>query len=123
MVCKFAKYAWPAVLAALLPISCFAQNKPVITPTVPATDWRLVNSQALPLSAVGRFGGDTAVEKEYGVKSLELRTYKLEKEQAQALVEAAPDATAAYGLMTFYQTPTMTRKKRSSWRLAMAIRV
>jgi hypothetical protein len=108
MVCKFAKYAWPAVLVALLPISCFAQNKPVITPTVPATDWRLVNSQALPLSAVGRFGGDTAVEKEYGVKSLELRTYKLEKEQAQALVEAAPDATAAYGLMTFYQTPTMT---------------
>ena len=95
---------WRSVVA-LLPLSCFAQNKPVITPTVPAADWRLVNSQVLPLSAVGRFGGDTAVEKEYGVKTLELRTYQLEKEQAQVLVEAAPDATAAYGLLTFYQTP------------------
>jgi hypothetical protein len=37
----------------------------------------------------------------------------LEKEQAQALVEAAPDATAAYGLMTFYQTPSMTPEKES----------
>lgn len=111
MVSKFAKYAWPVAILTLLPLCCLAQNKPVITPTVPAADWRLVNSQSLPLSAVGKFGGDAAVEKEYGVKSLELRTYKLEKEQAQAVVEPAPDATAAYGLLTFYQTPSMTPEK------------
>ena len=111
MVCKFAKSACPLALLILFPLYCPAQTKPNITPTVPATDWRLVNSQTLPLSAIGKFGGDAAVELEYGVKSLELRTYKLEKEQAQALVEAAPDATAAYGLMTFYQNPLMTPEK------------
>jgi len=111
MGCKFAQYAWPVAILTLLPLYCPAQNKPVIAPTVPAADWRLINSQSLPLSAVGKFGGDTVVEQEYGVKSLDLRTYKLEKEEAQALVEPASDATAAYGLMTYYQTSSMTPEK------------
>jgi hypothetical protein len=80
-------------------------------PLVPAADWRQVNSQSLPLSAVGNYGGDPAVEQEYGVKSLELRTYQLHKTQTQVLVEPAADTVSAYGLFTFYETPAMTPLK------------
>ena len=80
-------------------------------PLVPAADWRQVDSHPLPLSAVSKYGGDPAVEQEYGVKTLELRTYQLGKTQTQVVVEPAADATSAYGLLTFYQTPAMTPEK------------
>ena len=78
---------------------------------MPAADWRLVNSQPFLFPRSADYGGDPAVEQEYGVKSLELRTYQLGKQQTQVLVEAAADATAAYGLLTFYRTPAMTPEK------------
>jgi hypothetical protein len=108
MVCKFAKHAWLVAVLTVLPFSCSAQDKPFVMPQVPAADWRQVDSQPLPLSAVSKYGGDPAVEVEYGVKALELRTYQLGKKQSQVVVEPATDATAAYGLLTFYQTPGMT---------------
>ena len=89
----------------------FAQEKTSIIPVVPAANWRLVASQPLPVSAVKGYGGDPSVEEEYGVKALELRTYEMEKTQAQVVVEEASDATSAYGLLTFYQTPAMTPEK------------
>jgi hypothetical protein len=61
----------------------------------------------LPVSAVGNYVGDPAVEGEYGVTAMELRTYELAKTRVQVLVEPAADATSAYGLLTFYQTPAM----------------
>jgi len=98
------------VLAAL-PFPCPAQEKPFAIPLVPAADWRQADSQPLPLSAVSNYGGDPAVEQEYGVKALDLRTYQLGKTRMQVVVEPAPDATSAYGLLTFYQTPAMATEK------------
>jgi hypothetical protein len=89
----------------------FAQEKTSIIPVVPAANWRLVDSQPLPVSAVKGYGGDPSVEVEYGVRALELRTYEMGKTQMQVVVEETPDATSAYGLLTFYQTPAMTPEK------------
>jgi len=80
-------------------------------PLVPAANWRLVESGPLPLSAVSKYGGDPAIEQEYGVKALELRTYELGKTRVQVVVEPTPDATSAYGLLTFYTTPGMLPEK------------
>ena len=107
----FAKHAWLVAVLTALPFLCSAQEKPFVMPLVPAADWRQVDSHPLPLSAVSKYGGDPAVEQEYGVKALELRTYQLGKTQTQVVVEPAPDATSAYGLLTFYQTPAMTPEK------------
>jgi hypothetical protein len=108
MALNFAKHALLAVVLLSLPFSSLAQTKPSVVTLVSAADWRQVNSQPLPLSIIGKYGGDPAVETEYGVKALELRTYRLGssgKSEAQVLVEPATDATSAYGLLTFYRTP------------------
>ncbi|MGO8786327.1 MAG: DUF6599 family protein [Terriglobia bacterium] len=80
-------------------------------PLIPAADWRQVDSSSLPLSAVATYGGIPAVEQEYGVKVLELRTYQLGKTSTQVVVEGALDPTSAYGLLTFYETPAMAPAK------------
>ena len=107
MVSKFAKHAWLVVVLTIPSVGFSAQDKPAVMPAVPAADWRQVDSHPLPLSAVSQYGGDPAVDQEYGVKALEMRTYQLGKKQAQVVVEPATDATAAYGLLTFYETPAM----------------
>ncbi len=108
MARTFAKHAWLVAVLTALPFLCPAQEKPSFRPVVPAADWRQVESHALPLAAISTYGGDPAVEQEYGVKALELRTYQLGKTQTAVVVEPALDATCAYGLLTFYQTPAMT---------------
>jgi len=111
MVRRFAKHAGlMAVLTAVCSLSS-ARQKPFIPPQVPAADWRQVDSQSLPLSAVGKYGGDLAVDQEYGAKDLELRTYRLGKTPVQVVVEQAADAVSAYGLLTFYEAPEMTPEK------------
>jgi hypothetical protein len=97
------------LLAALtaIPFLCLAQQKPMSIPLVPAADWRQVETEPLPLSAVSKYGGDPLIEQEYGVKALELRTYQLGKTRTEVVVELASDATAAYGLLTFYHAPSM----------------
>lgn len=108
MAFPFAKHVLMAAALLSLPFSSLAQNKTTVVPVVPAANWRQVNSQPLPLSSVNNYGGDAAIEHEYGVKGLELRTYQLgssAKRQIQVLVEPAGDATSVYGLLTFYQTP------------------
>ena len=107
----FARHAWRVAVLTVLPLFCSAQEKPSVIPVVPAANWRQVDSQPLQLSAVSKYGGDPAVEQEYGVKSLELRTYQLGKTRTQVVVEPTPDVTSAYGLLTFYQTPAMRPEK------------
>ncbi|MGD1102748.1 MAG: hypothetical protein ABSA59_11835 [Terriglobia bacterium] len=107
----FAKQAWLVAVLTALPFHCSAQEKPFVIPLVPAADWRQVDSHPLLLAAVSKYGGDPAVEQEYGVKALELRTYQLGKTRTQVVVEPTPDAIAAYGLLRFYQTPAMTPEK------------
>lgn len=76
-----AKHAWLAAVLTALPFLCPAQEKPqsFVMPLVPAANWLEVDARPLPLSAVSKYGGDPAVEQEYGVKALELRTYQLGK--------------------------------------------
>jgi hypothetical protein len=107
----FVRHVWRVAVLAAIPYLCYAQEKPFLMPLVPAANWRQVDFQVIPLQAVGKFGGDPVVEKEYGVKAIELRTYQLGKTRTQVVVEATPNTTAAYGLLTFYQTPEMIPEK------------
>jgi len=101
------RHAWLMAVLLALPHPITAQNKPQFVPTLPQPNWRQMDSQPLPLSAINKYGGDPAIEQEYGVKALELRTYELGKVHRQVLVEPATDASCAYGLLTFYQAPDM----------------
>jgi hypothetical protein len=100
------------LLAALLlsVLVSFAQ-KSVVIPLVPAANWQQAGSQTLTVAAVEKYGGEPAIEKEYGVKSIELRTYRLGNAEVQVVVEAASDPTAAYGLLTFYVNASMAPAK------------
>ncbi len=83
------------------------QSKSVAIPLVPAADWQLAESHQLPLEAIREWGGDPAVDREYGAKSLEHRAYQLRNKSAEALVEETTDPSSAYGLFTFYQAGDM----------------
>jgi hypothetical protein len=87
--------AVPGVLAA--------QRRSTI-PLIPAANWRLTATKELNLNAVRQWGGDVAVEREYGVRTIEQRTYVLKGQRAEVVVEETPDASSAYGLFTFYRT-------------------
>jgi len=113
---KFAKVLAGAFTLFTVALAARAQNSTVI-PLVPAANWRLVGSQNLDVSAVSRWGGDPAIEREYGVKSIQYRTYQLEDKLASAVevvgvaLEEASDPSAAYGLLTYYQTERMSPAK------------
>jgi len=97
-------------LGAARPLAC-AQKVSVI-PLVPAANWRLVaTQQGLAVDEVKNYGGDPAVEREYGVKSFEVRTHQLGGARVQVAVESAADVSAAYGLLTYYQNELMHPEK------------
>jgi hypothetical protein len=89
---------------------CFAQGVSVI-PLIPAANWRLVATQAQGLDGIKNYGGDPAVEREYGVNSVEVRTYQLDSARVQVVLESASDVSAAYGLLTYYQDEQMHPEK------------
>jgi len=101
------RHAFLLVVLTALPVPYLTQDKLTFTPVVPAADWRQADSHPLPLAAVSQYGGDPAVEREYGVKAIDLRSYQLGKTRLEVVVESALDATGAYGLLTFYRTPAM----------------
>jgi hypothetical protein len=106
------------VTLSTVPALLCAQNVSVI-PLVPAADWRLVTTQqGLGVDEIKTYGGDPAVEREYGVKSFEARTYQLGGTRVQVVLEAAGDVSAAYGLFTYYQNESMHAEK--GIQLAMA---
>jgi len=88
-----------------------AAQKPSVIPLIPAANWRLLGSREADLSAVQSLGGDAAIEREYGVKSITERTYELNGHRAQASLEEASDPSSAYGLLTIYQTEAMRPDK------------
>jgi hypothetical protein len=96
-------------LSVARPLSC-AQDVSVI-PLVPAANWRLAASQGLGVDEIQKYGGDPTVEREYGVKSFELRTYQLDSVRAEMVLEPAADVSAAYGLFTYYQNESMHPEK------------
>ena len=97
------------VLSAAFPLS-HAQNVSVI-PLVPAANWRLAASQGLGVEEIQKYGGDPAVEREYGVKGFELRTYQLDRVSIEVVLEPAADVSSAYGLFTYYQNESMHPEK------------
>ena len=113
---KFAKLLAGALTLFMAALAGCAQDSTVI-PLVPAANWRLVGSQNLDVTAVSRWGGDPAIEREYGVKSIQYRTYQLADKVAGAVevagvvLEEASDPSAAYGLLTYYQTERMSPAK------------
>src|SRR5271157_3814838 len=96
-------------LSAAPPLSC-AQNVSVV-PLVPAGNWQLAATHNLGVDEIQKYGGDPAVEREFGVKSLEVRTYGLDRVPAEVVLEPAADASAAFGLFTYYQNESMHPEK------------
>src|SRR3989449_6618465 len=88
-----------------------AAQKYSVVPLVTSRNWRVLNSETLDLRAIPNWGGDPAIENEYGVKTVTLRTYGLEGVTADAIFEGTSDASSAYGLYTFYQTKSMAPEK------------
>ncbi len=96
------------VCLALLAVPCWARGqKHSAIPLVPAASWRLVSSRTSNLDTVRHWGGDPTIEREYGVRTLEHRAYALNGQTTSVIVEEAPDPSAAYGLLTYYQTEGM----------------
>ncbi len=100
-------------LALLAATALGTPQKPSAISLLPAPNWSLVNSQTLGLDAVRGWNGDPAIEREYGVQSLERRTYTLLSagKSVDVMMENAPDPSAAYGLLTYYQTESMVPER------------
>jgi hypothetical protein len=101
-----------ALLLALLAVSCAVRGQgQTVIPLIPAANWHLVKTEPLGVDAVRGWGGDPAIEREYGVKTVVHRTYHLGPQTAEVLLEEAADPSAAYGLLTYYQTEAMQPAK------------
>jgi len=96
-----------AVGATLCIPAAHAQDKPTVVTIIPNLDWQLESSVTVDPSVLAQWGGDAAIEREYGVKTLTARTYGFGGHTADVLMEEASDPSAAYGLWTFYRTPEM----------------
>jgi hypothetical protein len=99
------------LLAGILSWACpaiLAQEKPTVVTIVPDFSWQLQSSANVDPSVLAQWGGDPAIEREYGVTTLTARTYGFQGHAADVLVEVASDPSAAYGLWTFYRTAQMT---------------
>lgn len=81
------------------------QNTGVVQLVSPG--WRAGKLERLPLEAVGRWGGDPAIEREYGVGFLEHQVFTEAQGSADVVAEHATDASSTYGLFTFYRTADM----------------
>lgn len=73
--------------------------------------WQVAKSQNVSFNDVLQWGVEPAVDSEYGVTRLEIRTYRKDDQTLEALVEKAGDPSSAYGLLTFYQTESMRPEK------------
>jgi hypothetical protein len=93
------------LLFTLLAVPCLARaQKHTVIPLIPAANWHLVSTQPKDAEEVRQWGGDPAIEREYGVKTVVHHSYHLGVQRAEVLVEEALDPSSAYGLLTYYQT-------------------
>ncbi|HET7101209.1 MAG TPA: DUF6599 family protein, partial [Terriglobia bacterium] len=70
-------------------------------------EWQVQKSRNVSLNDVRQWGVQPLVDREYGVTKVEIRTYGKDKQTIETVVEKAPDPSSAYGLLTFYQNPSM----------------
>jgi hypothetical protein len=105
---------------AVAPRHAGAQEPPSVVTLIPTADWQLAGSQPADASALTSWGGDPAVEHEYGVASYMTRSYTYANHKADVLLEQAADPSSAYGLLTYYRTPAMTPLEGSPVTVAAA---
>lgn len=102
-----AKRVWTCfTLISLAPLA--RAQMPNAIPLVPAADWSVVSTSKANLDTVRQYGGDPAVDREYGVTLVEIRICRLGNRSVGVLVEPSTDPSTAYGLLTFYRSETMT---------------
>jgi len=106
MVFRLIRQFGIVLVMLVAPLTASAQER-VVIPLVPAANWHLVSSEPMSVEALPQYGHDPVIEREYGVKTIVLRKYRLGSKQAEACLEEASDPTAAYGLWTFYRTEAM----------------
>jgi Family of unknown function (DUF6599) len=95
---------------ALVPATAFASsnnNRATFIQLAPLTQWQVTNVESLSLAQLSRWGAIASIDAEYGAKDAELRTYVRQGLKIQAVIEEASDPSAAFGLLTFYQTDKM----------------
>jgi Family of unknown function (DUF6599) len=80
-------------------------------------EWQVQKSQNVSLNDVRQLGVQPDVDREYGVTRVEIRTYAKGKQTIETVVEKAPDASSAYGLLTFYDNGKM--KAENGMKLAV----
>src|SRR5690349_2091869 len=92
-----------------LPLTGISQQKLGVVTLVPAAPWRMIRQEKLDHNSVSRWGGDPIIEGEYRVQSVEHRVYELQgsSTQADVVIAESPDASAAYGLYTYYRAESM----------------
>src|SRR5437016_3539773 len=94
---------------ALIALASLARaEKPSAISLISPSDWRVASSSKAELDVVREYGGDPAVDREYGVKSTEIRTFQSGSRSVNVLVEHSSDVSGAYGLVTFYRNESMT---------------
>lgn len=103
-------------LTPCLALGAASTQTPSVIPLVPAANWKLTSSAKVGGSGVTKWGGEAPIEEEYGVKTIESRTYRLDDEltgsqSVDVIVEEASDTSAAYGLLTYYQTKLMAPER------------
>jgi len=102
-----AKRLWTGfALITLAPLA--RAQKPTAITLVPAAGWSVVSTRKADLETIRQYGGDPAVEREYGVTSVQIRNCRIRNMTVGVVVESSPDASNAYGLLTFYRSESMT---------------
>ncbi len=92
-------------LIALAPLA--NAQKPSAISLISPSDWLVASSIKTELDVVRDYAGEPAVDREYGVKSVEIRTYQSGSRSVKVLIEPSADPSAAYGLVTFYRKESM----------------
>jgi len=102
-----AKRLWTAfALISLAPLA--RAQKPTAITLIPAAGWSVVSTSKADLEIIRQYGGDPVVDREYGVTSVQIRNCRLGENSVGVVVESSPDASNAYGLLTFYRDESMT---------------
>jgi Family of unknown function (DUF6599) len=84
-------------------VTLVGAQKTTIVNLASLPEWQVKSSRNVSLNDVRQWGVQPAVDREYGVTKVEIRTYVKGDQTLQTVLETAPDPSSAYGLLTFYQ--------------------
>lgn len=108
VVMKFITLLSISLWVILIPSSALAKAQHTTFLNLPEMPkWQVEKSQTVTLNDVRQWGAIPAVDVEYGVKKVEIRTYRKDNQSLRVIVEKTTDPSSAYGLLTFYQNESM----------------